>query len=70
MVTVLKTFIISLTLTACGSDGTDIREYTVNDIKFVEMPKKAQKAIRNFYQPIKPLNIDGDTLRIDNDKKN
>lgn len=46
-----------------------ILENTLNDIKFVEMPKKVQEAIRNFYQPIKPLNIDGDTLRIDNDRK-
>jgi hypothetical protein len=58
----LKIFIVLLTFTSCGSNGTDIRDFTFNEIEFVEMPDEVQEAIRSFYRPTKKLNSNGDTL--------
>ena len=51
-----------LTLTSCGSDGIDIRDYSVKDIEFEKMPNEVQNAIMSFYRPTKKVNTSGDTL--------
>ena len=54
--------ILFLSLTSCGSDGNDIRNFKVEEIDFEKMPIEVQQEIKEFYRPTREINSDGDTL--------
>lgn len=57
----LQIIILILTFTSC-SGGTDISRFSAKEIEFVKMPIEVQEAIKDYYRPIKDVNINGDTL--------